>query len=131
MNPNDNPWIDPNVTKYFNECIERERRELEFSSNAVAREIESLREQNEYQFYVNQGLQTRLREDDERPRTNRLYAIPSRQPSPERKAAVVDLMNTLESNQKDDSFSMSELTALLLFTALIAFIVGGLFFFFI
>jgi hypothetical protein len=49
MNPNNNPWIDPNVSKFFNECVDRE-----FRPNAVAREVESLREQQEYQFYQNQ-----------------------------------------------------------------------------
>jgi hypothetical protein len=123
MNPNNNPWIDPNVSKFFNECVDRE-----FRPNAIANEIDSLREQQEYQFYVQQGLETRLREESERPRTSKLYVQRSQEPSPERKAAIIDLVNTLESNPKDDSFSMSEITALVLFTGLIASIVGGLMF---
>lgn len=99
----------------------------EFLPNPVAREVEALREQQEYQFYVQQGLDTRLREDSERPRTNRIYSLPSHQPSPERSVAVCDLMNTVSSPvQKDDSFSLSEVSALLIFTLIIAFIVVGL-----
>ncbi len=123
MNPHDNQFIDWNVAKFFNECVDRE-----FRPNAIANEIDSLREQQEYQFYVQQGLETRLREESERPRTSKLYVQRSQEPSPERKAAIIDLVNTLESNSKDDSFSMSEITALVLFTGLIASIVGGLMF---
>lgn len=111
------PWSDPSSFVHQN--------------NAVANEVKALREQQEYQFYVHQGMQTRLNEESERPRTNRIYFIPSKIPSPERSAAVCDLMNTINTNQKDDSFSLSEVSALLLFTGLIASIVGGLIFLFV
>lgn len=45
------PWSDPNVSKFFNECVERE-----FRPNAVAKEVNALREQQEYQFYQNQNI---------------------------------------------------------------------------
>jgi hypothetical protein len=98
----------------------------EFLPNPVAQEVESLREQQEYQFYVQQGLDTRLREVDERPNGNRLYVSPSLRPSPEHKAAICDLTNTVSTNKKDDSFSLSEISALILFTLIIGISVVGL-----
>ena len=55
---NKNPWIDPNVSTFFNECVERE-----FRPNAVSNEIESLREQQEYQFYQQTTKPTREEQD--------------------------------------------------------------------
>jgi hypothetical protein len=46
QNHNHDQWTDPNVAKYFNECVERE-----FRPYAIANEIDALREQQEYQFY--------------------------------------------------------------------------------
>jgi len=117
MNPNDNPWIDPNVSKYFNECIERERREREFSSNAIANEIESLREQQEYQFYQNQLTNNA----EEYVRSKKLYR--HSQPDPETLRVIEETMSTIE--KYDMMVSNSDLNVVFFLMGCV-FVVGGL-----